>query len=157
MSWLCYHHVSEGSSERRCCNTCFCVCGCVCVCVCVWAICRQLPLCLVCRPQIYGALTPAKESAFSLPARNTDKRNGFHAVLSFILTSHFFPLMYFNVLLLFRLSRSLHIPPSTHSFLSSKAFFFFFLYHFSSHPEAAQDSESCNYVALRDAQSSIPM
>lgn len=90
------------------------------VCVCLWE--RGS---LVCRPQIYRALTLAEESTFSSPARNTDKRNGFHAVLSFILASHSFPLMYFNVSLLVLLSRSLHIPPCAHSFLSVFAAFCF--------------------------------
>lgn len=67
--------------------TCPCFCGCAC-----W---RQRGS-LVCRPQIYGALTLGEESTFSAPARNTDKGNGSHAVLLFILTSHSFPLMYFT-------------------------------------------------------------
>lgn len=51
----------------------------------------------------FMGLTLVEESSFSSPARNTDKRDGFHAALSFILTPRSFPLMCFNGLLSFSL------------------------------------------------------
>lgn len=61
---------------------------------------------LVCRPQIYDAVTLSEESSVSSAARTRDKRSCFHAVLSFILTSHSAPLIfhfYSNSLLLHHL------------------------------------------------------
>lgn len=49
---------------------------------------------LVCRPQIYDAVTLSEESSVSSAARTRDKRSRFHAVLSFILTSHSAPLIF---------------------------------------------------------------
>lgn len=49
---------------------------------------------LVCRPQIYDAVTLSEESGVSSAARTRDKRSRFHGVLSFILTSHSAPLIF---------------------------------------------------------------
>lgn len=62
---------------------------------------------LVCRPQIYDAVTLSEESSVFSAARTRDKRSRFHAVLSSILTSHSAPLIlhfYSNSLVLHHLS-----------------------------------------------------
>lgn len=78
-----------------------------------------------------------------LTSRNTDKRSSFHAVLSFILTPHSFPLMYFNVLLLLLLSdHSTSHHPHTH-FSQCKTFLalFLILFHSLCCPETCHCSD----------------
>lgn len=87
---------------------------------------------LVCRPQIYGALTLAEESSFSSPARNTDKRNRFsrcppiHPDLSLIPSD----VLQFHAFMFSFLDLSTSHHPHTH-FSRCKAYLSLFLFPFS--------------------------
>lgn len=128
-------------------HTCMGVCGCICVCVCVCVSWRQSGS-LVCRPQIYGAVTLAEESTLSSPARDTDKRKGF------MLSSHsswpLTPSLWCTSMSCFYLdsldlSTSHH--PHTHPFSVRRFFLFFFslfLSHFTSCSETGQRSNAAN-------------
>lgn len=105
---------------------------------------------IVCRPQIYDAVTLSEESSVSSAVTTRDKRSRFHAVFSFILTSYSAPLIlhfYSNSLVLHHLLMCIH---STLFFPAS------FLPWNQSYTDKLDKTESCYLSVLALAMANRP-